>query len=163
MHVLAVVVGINKTKCTLDLSIKPSYLSRPEYWWISNRHNERSMLRWLESIGKSPETLYDRCFREQDALNELQEEENRSLKLMEVDDEDDAAETDNSHTSQTSKRKALAAKGVKLMMRQVHHPLFVNCGYKEAEDRLIREGEFVNVLVYIYIHLLLQLYKLYFR
>lgn len=26
-------------------------------------------------------------------------------------------------------------------MRQVHHPLFANCGYKEAEARLTREGK----------------------
>ena len=152
MRVIGVVIGVNKVKGTIDLSVKPSYLNVNESWWIANRNVDKHASRWYSEQGKVASELYDVCFLEKEALKALNDS-NSSIDSSSY--LSDGGHTDGFSTSAssvisnpaitsnntTTNIDATKAKLVQLHMRQVHHPLFANCGYKEAEDRLTREGK----------------------
>jgi hypothetical protein len=166
MRVIAVVISVNRIKGTVDLSIKPSYLNVSETWWIANRSIDKHASRWYIEQGKQPADLYDRCFLEREAIQALNEV-NSSESMTFTDGHTDGHTTSssssslpfpsgsgahslfNANTNNNNNTSVTASttndpnktKLVQLHLRQVHHPLFANCGYKEAEDRLTREGK----------------------
>lgn len=143
--IVAVVINVNKLKCLLDLSIKPSYISRGESWWIANRGTDRHALRWYSELGKNPRELYCVEFLESEAIRALEKAEEALSGKRAGDDESGFT---NSHSGSRSTSRANAHSGAtsrsdgpRLVMRQIHHPLFANCGYKEAEEKLARENK----------------------
>lgn len=68
---VGVVIGVNKVKGTVDISVKPSYLRVNESWWIANRSTDKNASKWYSEQGKVPGELYDRYFLEREALEEL--------------------------------------------------------------------------------------------
>ncbi len=137
-HIYAVVIGVNKERGSVELSIKPSYLSTSESWWIERRTQDRYAIRWYKEIGKDPNRLFDRYFLETEALQKLNELESSLEKASKQDDNADVSLTGQNRMSKQNNKENV----VKLWMRQVHHPLFSNCSFKEAEERLTREGNF---------------------
>lgn len=141
---VACVINVNKAKCLLDLSIKPSYIARSESWWVTNRCTDRHALKWYADLGKTPRELYCKEFLETEAVRALEKAEEALSRLRVGDDE---PSTDDSHgsglTNTSGARRGVGTKatGPRLLMRQIHHPLFANCGYKEAEEKLTREGK----------------------
>jgi transcription elongation factor SPT6 len=136
-HIEAVVVGVKKDKLSLDLSIKPSQLDKTESWWMAQRFEEKQARDWWESLGKDPSRLFDRYFRESEALRVCREEE---------DAQQLSAAAVNQQLSTTTiggmgRDGGKGAGGARSLMRVVHHPLFANLDFKAAEERMRLEGK----------------------
>ena len=120
-RVLAVVVGVDKMRNSLDLSIKPMYMSVEEDWWISNRYTNRQCMRWFEQTKAVPcrdlNRLYDAYFQEQEALKIYRDSIQSEAMVV-------------TPTAEVKPTKRVANQ------RHIIHPLFVNCGHNEAEERL---------------------------
>lgn len=127
---VGVVIGVNKERGSVDLSIKPSYLTVNESWWIENRTTDKNALKWYDLLRKDPTRLYDRYFDEKSALKELYRVEKGSTSV----DEDGHTDSSNiSHQLQASAgaqngqaRPKIASEGggTRLTMRQVNELYF---------------------------------------
>lgn len=130
----AVVTEVQKDRIQLKLATKPSLMNKSERWWLESRHNSDFEVYW-KSVGKTGQ-LFDRYFQEENALRAY-EEANASES---PDNKMDVAPV--GLPSTTSIASSAPVKGKSLTrIRHVHHPLFSNCNFKEAEDRLRREGK----------------------
>lgn len=126
MHIPAVVVSVKKDKLQVDLSIKPTLLQKDEAYWIRNRLSEKYARLWWEQQGRSPEGLFDTYFNENEALDAYSKYEN---KLNSATKQMNSAPTVREQTGQTH------------VYRSINHPLFANLRFKEAEERLLKEGK----------------------
>ena len=122
-RIIAVVVGVDKERQSLDMSIKPTYIQSEEDWWIRNRFQNRQMQKWFENVRATPirdlSRLYMQHFQEEEAFKQYRE----SL----VNDIGGVVST----------TEVQRPKGRIANQRHIVHPLFVNCGAKEAEERLL--------------------------
>ena len=133
MNVMAVIIGVQKDRFAVDLSIKPSYLKKNEGWWLQNRYDFRgsdysnmpkSCLKWWRDVGRNPDALFDRSFNEKEALLEFQKAEETEEKKY-----------DSSHTA------TKVSKSKQHYRRAIQHPLFKNIDFKDAEEYLRASGK----------------------
>jgi transcription elongation factor SPT6 len=140
-HLLGAVVGINKEKFFVDLSIRPSILDCSEAWWIENRNVELRAKRYWESVGKDPSNLFDVFFNEKKALSLYKTiEDQNKIKLYQ---QSSAAPPVNDLTGRGfSSVPTSASSSVRShVSRVIYHPLFANVDYREAEEKLRSEGK----------------------
>lgn len=142
-YILAVIVGINYDKLLVDLSIKPSLLSKHESWWLENRNEIKDFraAKWweyqLKIYGKNPKALFDRSFDEKEALGHWKRYELQSAKVLE---ESSIANTTNALFTSERESNFKNTAGSLSKSRIVFHPLFANVDYKVAEEKLKTEG-----------------------
>jgi len=138
----AVVIGIKKDKMQLDLSIKPSLLSRSEAWWLQQRTKLQNARNWWLDIGKDPQKLFDPNFNEDIALKHFMEAEKAhqtsaadvmSSQLHSISINGGVGGLETTVVDRGSSGRSL--------MRVVHHALFANLDYLAAEARLRMEGK----------------------
>jgi transcription elongation factor SPT6 len=138
MSVMAVIIGVQKDRFSVDLSIKPSYLKKTEDWWLANRYDFRgseyssmpkSCLKWWRDTGKNPEKLFDLYFEEKEALKEYLKKEQAESKKYE------------SSTTSTSTTTKTTNKSRQPYRRAIQHPLFKNIDFKDAEEFLRAGGK----------------------
>lgn len=139
-HIQAVVVGVRKERLQLDLSIKPSLLSKNESWWLENRDEERKAREWWESRGINTHTLFDTYFLESQALRAAAAEEDALRKSSESINQQLTAASLSGARAGGAPTSAASSSG-RSVMRVVHHPLFANLDFKAAEERLRVEGK----------------------
>jgi transcription elongation factor SPT6 len=142
-HLLGTVVGINKEKFFVDLSIRPSVMDCSEAWWIENRNVDLRAKRFWESVGKEPSNLFDTLFNERKALSLFKSvEDQNKIKLYQ---QSSAAPSVNDHSARdfSSVFPSSASSSVTRshVSRVIYHPLFANVDYREAEEKLRREGK----------------------
>lgn len=125
-HVLAVLIGLQKERFRLELSIKPSYVERSEAWWVENRHHDLVARKWWATAGMQGQPpAYDKYFREDDALSKWKASEtSASLSNM-----------------QGGMARVQLDQGPRALSRVIHHPLFANVDFRAAEARLRAEGK----------------------
>ena len=151
MHTTAVVVGVDKGRISVDLSIKPKYLRATEDWWLKNRvpvHDEdgrfsmeKCAVKWWESTGRDVKNLFDRRFDEKAALKEFREAELGSLQTIE--NTNDVMASRSAAVAQNVAASAVQANGQRgvnqrggggkgggMKMRTIYHPLFANITYR---------------------------------
>jgi len=120
-RILAVVIGVDKMRNSVDLSIKPMYMKVEEDWWISNRFQNRQCSRWFEQTKSNPcrdlGRLFDPYFQENEALTIYR----------------DSIKSEVIAVTPTAEQKPLKRVA---NLRHIIHPLFINCGHNEAEERL---------------------------
>lgn len=131
----AVIIRVNKERCTVELSVKPSYLELGEDMWMRNRFKDDFMQDWMTSRGsgsgsgrKKPFAQFDRYFDESKALDHYAENEKKRIAEMQQ-----SSTTSHGSSSNASRDSENAKKPV---TRLVYHPLFTNCNYHEAEENL---------------------------
>ena len=138
--VMAVIMSVNIERQLVDLSIKPSYLAASESWWVRKRHENHHCRRWFEEVAKRGpvERIFPASFNEDAALRAY----------------DSNLDADKESTMQVAEEQDFSnvtgmVKGTKaVMQRHVHHPLFINCSGKEAEERLrANQGGFGSVVI----------------
>jgi len=141
----AVVIGVRKDKLQLDLSIKPSLLSRSEAWWLQQRTKLQNARNWWSDIGKDPTRLFDPYFNEDVALKHFMEAEKvrqsstadvMSSRLHSISIHGGGGGSE----SNTAVEQRGSSSG-RSLMRVVHHALFANLDYLAAEARLRMEGK----------------------
>ena len=151
MHTTAVIVNVDKSRISVDLSIKPRYLHQTEDWWLSKRFysnghpadNEKCALKWWEGTGKDVRCLFDRRFDERAACEAFHRAEEASLNRVGAVNSQLQHRMEVVVASATSTASAVGPPKGKsgMKMRTIYHPLFANISYKEAEERLRREGK----------------------
>lgn len=144
-HIEAVVVAVKKDRLQLDLSVKPSLLSKPESWWMEQRYEVKQAREWWEMQGKDPSKLFDPYFLERQALRASAEEEDSQQKSTETINQQLTAASLTGARSGAPGGAAGGAAGAagsgRSLMRVVHHPLFANLDFKAAEERMRLEGK----------------------
>lgn len=140
-HYLGVVVGVNKNRTSVDLSVKPSYLKATEAWWIERRTKESYCRKWLESCGRNPYELFDRFFNEAEALRKFSDYENELIKSSNGMNDSLASVTIGNGGSSNGPRSSGAKAGETIISRLFHHPLFANVNNKGAVEKFQREGK----------------------
>jgi transcription elongation factor SPT6 len=136
--VMAVVLSVNTDRQIVDLSIRPSYLKSNDSWWVRKRFDLHHCRRWFEETARRGpvEKLFMPHFNENAALSAYE-----SNLGEDIDGDQMAVDNNDAPTS--------ASKGTKaVVQRHVHHPLFINCSGKEAEERLrANQGGFGSVII----------------
>jgi transcription elongation factor SPT6 len=136
--VMAVVLSVNMERQIVDLSIRPSYLKANDSWWVRKRYDLHQCRRWFEETARRGpvEKLFMPHFNESAALSAYESN-------LGEDADNDKMAVDNNDAPPS------ASKGTKaVVQRHVHHPLFINCSGKEAEDRLrANQGGFGSVII----------------
>jgi hypothetical protein len=84
MHVPAVLVGINKARFMVDLSVRPSHLNTTEDYWMrqlleQRYHTDRYLKRWWPTTGRNVDSLFDKYCSEKEALEAYRKAELASL------------------------------------------------------------------------------------
>jgi hypothetical protein len=130
MHLPAVVVGINKQKLVVDVSIRPSHLARTEDSWVldildGNMRN-RYLLRWWPTTTRNGDALFDKYCPAREALEAYRKAEQASINRIEGIAAARAAESGGAAARRKSAQKA----------RQIYHPLFANVDCRGAEEKL---------------------------
>jgi hypothetical protein len=140
-HYIAVVIGVDKLRNQLELSIKPSRMKRDEAWWLANRTQESCLLKWFQNVRgiRNPAALFDKFFKEEVALQEYTKAHTiESLPALSIGSST-ATNAQGVSTSGSNK------KGI--VSRVIYHPLFKNVDFKEAEERLKASGRAGAVLI----------------
>ncbi len=141
-HIEAVVVAVKKDRLQLDLSIKPSFLTKPESWWMEQRCEVKQAREWWTMQGKDPSKLFDPYFLERQALRACADEEASQQKSTETINQQLTAASIHGVRSGAGGAEAGGANGAgRSLMRVVHHPLFANLDFKAAEERMRLEGK----------------------
>ena len=141
MSVMAVIIGVQKDRFSVELSIKPSYLKKTEDWWLANRYEFRgsdysnmpkSCIKWWRDCGKNPERLFDKFFNEKDAIRDYRKAEEADSKKYEPKTTTTTTTTSSSKSSGKSRQP---------YRRAIHHPLFKNIDFRDAEEFLRASGK----------------------
>lgn len=152
MQLLAVVVSVSKARSTVELSVRPSLLSLNEADWMERRDSDKYASRWWREVRQvqDPSAAFDRHFDMDGAL---------SLYRTTLAESATAAAGAQRSVSDSGNRgtgvgveKEVAASGrgrdtvtsiqakKAQSHRNIHHPLFANITFKEAEERLSRDS-----------------------
>jgi transcription elongation factor SPT6 len=123
-QVRAVVIKVDKYRMRVDLSMKKSYVDKPECWWVQNRHGNMYMEDWCRATNR---LRFDQFFDENRAVDEL-------FKLQ-ADEEDRARMAAQGSVSITKAGQAMNT----LARRQIYHPAFMNIDHMEAENHLLKK------------------------
>eukprot|EP01038_Epipyxis_sp_PR26KG_P004105 gene4105-5855_t len=126
MRVQAVVISIKKDKLQVDLSVRPSYLSKDECWWVEQRDSEKYAKVYWETVrNKVPSALFDSYFLEKEALALYAESDPNRIKTVA-----------NAAQSTSISKSTATAGNSKLRHRTINHVLFANLDFAGAEDVL---------------------------
>lgn len=129
-RLLAVVVGVDKFRQNLDLSIKPALLREEQDYWIKQRNYNRQVQKWFGSTKSVPmhdlTKLYMPHFNEEEALRLYRD----ALAQASGPAAGDAVAVASGSGTKRSGGGRVANQ------RHIIHQLFVNCGHAEAEERL---------------------------
>eukprot|EP01034_Spumella_vulgaris_P023707 gene23707-29953_t len=141
MRILAVVISVKKDKLFVDLSIKPSFLSRSEAVWLENRETDRHAREWWENtVHKNPSKLFDPHFKIREALEKFTLAENSLISSAEAVNSQMSGVNIGGSSARSHSSSSTAGTN-RMQMRMVHHPLFANMDYRDTEDKLRREGK----------------------
>lgn len=146
MTLVAVVIGVQKERVQLELSLKPSLLAGNEAWWLSKRRDNR-FKKWWNQTNRNVDELFDKYFLEDDAIQAFNQLEILSAKNLSISDNKDSS-VPLASVAPTSTSAAVTKSLKGRQLRHVHHPLFANCTYKEAEERLKSEGKGAGEVVF---------------
>lgn len=136
-YIVAVVIGINKDKFSVQLSVKPSVVEKNEAWWIRNRFNDRYIKDYFEkTLAKDISTLFDRNFDLETALNSYEKQENALDKETKLS----AAINNSMKVGNSSPSQAPVVAKNRIFSRVIDHPLFANVDFATAESRLRGKG-----------------------
>lgn len=138
-HLTATVIGIARDKFFLDLSLKPSVMEHSESWWLENRALDHRAKKYWEQLGRDPERLFDRYFKESAALD--------IVKKNEVSSRMPTQTTTSYSGAPVAHRISGANSGASSFSRVIYHPLFANLDFKGAEEKLKREGKSAGAVV----------------
>ena len=123
---ISVVIGVDKYRQSLDLSIKPEYLRADEDWWIGTRVQNRQVARWFESTRQVSvidlSKLYLGHFNEALALEQYKKTQ---------------VSTAANNSASDTRAQGSQQKGKLAHQRVFRHQLFYNCGHAEAEERIL--------------------------
>ena len=129
-----VIIRINKEKASVEVAMKNSLLEHGEDFWMQNRNSNEYMSTWLTANPKLSVGKYDPYFNEDLALKLYADYEKKRLKSI-------AANSKNEDINQS---KSESGGGMvhkqKHITRLVYHPLFQNCNYIEAQEKLKGRG-----------------------
>lgn len=159
-HYIAVIIGVNKSRNQLELSVKPSRMRHDEGWWLTNRTRESCVMKWYEEIHgiTNPSELFDHFFREEDALEAYAKAHSivSSLPGLSINNGGHGNGYSNGNGGLTQQQygaggtgSTTAHTGLKrgIITRVIYHPLFGNYDFKEAEERLKILGRAGAVLI----------------
>lgn len=135
----AVIIRVNKEKASVELSMRDSLLSKGEDEWFRDRYNDDFMKQWLVQVptkrnGCGTIAKLDPYFNESLALKSYADAEKLRLQSLKEHSAGDVREASTSGTAPVDKPKP------KKMTRLVYHPLFQNCDFKEAVEKLRGRG-----------------------
>ena len=130
-----VIISIDKERATVQVSMKSSMLEKGEVYWMQNRFTDDYMQKWLNSNRNLNVGQFDPCFQEEAALKAFAEFESRRLNQLTIHSK---GEEDSRKDSGEASNKAVAKN--KRVTRLVYHPLFQNCNYSEAQEKLKGRG-----------------------
>lgn len=143
MLVSGVIIRINKERALVEVAMKSSLLSKSENEWMEERYSNEYVESWLRS-SDSKFARFDKSFDERGALQRYAESEcKRQKEIEEAQKSTSGLSTKNmsiggSATDRIAIGVGAAAAGGRAgsVTRMVFHPLFSNCNYKEAEEKL---------------------------
>jgi transcription elongation factor SPT6 len=153
--VSGVVMNVNKEKRLIDVSLKPSYLTQSEAWWMRHR-NQEPMNKWFQASTIFKELKYDNSFLESEALYAYEQAELHGIQSMSLDTILSSAATGSAGAATAVSAAPAVAKAPeskvssskRSRMRNIYHPLFMNIDYREAESRLLSENKGAGEVIF---------------
>lgn len=120
-----------KDQFKVEVTLKPSDVSKTEDYWLSNRNTLTPMIEWWEQARKGQ---FDPYFKEEEALRVYQKNYKRRM-----DEAAKAVEAVLAADQSVQTAGSFQASSGRLV-RKIYHPLFKNLNSKEAEDYLKDKG-----------------------
>jgi len=149
MLVAGVIIRVNKDRANVEVATKTALLKKSEAEWMGERFTNVYVETWMRN-SDSKLGNFDPSFDERGALAlYAQNERKRQEEIALASAANSGLSTKNESINSSSSDRVAgpgAPKGAAKVTRMVFHPLFSNCNYKEAEEKL-RSREVGDVII----------------